>query len=182
MAHRAASSGRSRSFDSLVEDVWSGAPSGRRTTPPSSLRPAIEPATCLVLDIARLGLTRDRGRRVQILASSAYQAGLRFSLAAMGNDVGVVCHGGRYGAQAFFEQVISLTYTRSFGTGERVWLSCDCGRRAGKLYLPPGETAFACAECLDLHLNHDRGAAVRWRGRTLDKATLEWAEPLSHAV
>ena len=182
MAHRAASSGRTRSFDSLVEDVWNGAPSGRRTSPLSSLRDAPESNTCLILDIARLGLTRDRGRRVQILASSAYQAGLRFSLAAMGSDVGVVCHGGRLGSLALFEQVIPLTHTRSFGTGERLWLTCACGRRAGKLYLPPGETAFACAECLGVHLNHESGVAVRWQDRTLKKATLDWTEPLSDAV
>ena len=182
MVHRAASSGRTRSFDSLVEDVWSGAPSGRRTPPLSSLPEGLEPETCLVLDIARLGLTRDRGRRVQILASSAYLAGLRFSLAAMGNDVGVVCHGSRLGSPALFEQVIHLTHTRSFGTGERLWLTCDCGRCAGKLYLPPGEAAFACAECLGVHLNHDRGVAVRWHNRMLKKTTLDWTEPHSNAV
>jgi hypothetical protein len=147
----------------------------------SSLREGLEPKTCLVLDIARLGLTRDRGRRVQILASTAYQAGLQFSLAAMANDIGVVCRG-RLGSPAFFEQVIPLTHTRSFGTGERLWLTCDCGRRASKLYLPPGEAAFACDECLDVHLNHDRGVAVRWQGRTLTKVTLDWVEPLSDAV
>jgi hypothetical protein len=119
---------------------------------------------------------------VQILAAAAYPAGLRFSLAAMGNDVGIVCHGGRPGSQALFEQLIPLTRTRSFGTGERAWLTCKCGRRSGKLYLAPGQAAFACAECLGLRLNHDRGVAVRWRGRWLNKATIDWVEPLSHAV
>ena len=182
MAPRAASSGRSHSFESLVGEVWNGVPPGRTMPAPPSLHPSTVPATCLVLDIARLGLTRDRARRVQILSASAEEAELRFSLAAMGNDVGLACYGGRPGAAMLFEQVIPLTRTPSFGTGQRVWLTCDCGRRAGKLYLPPGAGAFACPDCLDLRLDHEGGIAVRWHGGTLHKATLDWSEPLSQTV
>ena len=46
------------------------------------------------------------------------------------------------------EQTIALTTTRMVSVGRRWWFACPrCGRRAGKLYLPPGEQFFGCRLC-----------------------------------
>lgn len=34
--------------------------------------------------------------------------------------------------------------------GIRFWFTCKCGKRVGKLYLPPGEFYFKCLQCHDL--------------------------------
>jgi hypothetical protein len=67
-------------------------------------------------------------------------------------------------AEAYGMRVLTLEYTIT-DTGERVtipvelettrprfggvrwWGRCPCGRRVGKLYLPPGATRFACRYC-----------------------------------
>jgi hypothetical protein len=54
--------------------------------------------------------------------------------------------------------MIGLTPTRPNYGGVRWWFRCPvkalsgrrCGRRVGKLYLPPGEAYFACRECHEL--------------------------------
>jgi hypothetical protein len=171
------------SVDTLLAAVWNDAPSGR-----SKPFPGVEPlptsdGVCLILDITRLGLTRDRGRSVRIYAASPFEAGPRLSLATLGNELGIVCQGtgGRDGG--FREQVICLARTRSFEAGERRWLSCPglanapCGRRAMKLYLPPGESVFACAECHGMRLGHERGSTLHWRGRLLRRCVLDWQDP-----
>jgi hypothetical protein len=44
--------------------------------------------------------------------------------------------------------VIWLTATRPHFGGRRWWFLCpSCGRRVGKLYLPPNEKIFACRLC-----------------------------------
>ena len=46
------------------------------------------------------------------------------------------------------EQTIALTTSRLVSVGRRWWFACpSCGRRAGKLYLPPGERHFCCRLC-----------------------------------
>jgi hypothetical protein len=134
------------------------------------------------LDVARLRLTRDRARLVNIYAAHPFDTGPRFSLAAIGNEVGIVCYDGRADGSRFREQVIALARTRSFGTGDRVWLTCACERRVTKLYLPPGELRFACADCHDVQLGHDRGVRLRWHEHELRKTVLDWTEPLADAV
>ncbi len=55
-------------------------------------------------------------------------------------------------------QLIPLGTTRPNYGGLRWWFRCPlkapsgrrCGRRVGKLYLPPGEAYFACRECHEL--------------------------------
>jgi hypothetical protein len=54
------------------------------------------------------------------------------------------------------EQVRLLSTRPNFG-GERLWFACSlqlngksCNRRVGKLYLPPGESQFACRQCHNL--------------------------------
>jgi hypothetical protein len=34
--------------------------------------------------------------------------------------------------------------------GQRMWMLCpECGRRCGKLYLPPSASSFGCRDCHD---------------------------------
>ena len=47
-------------------------------------------------------------------------------------------------------QSISVTTTRPHLGGIRYWFRCECSRRAGRLYLPPGEKQFRCRRCYDL--------------------------------
>ena len=55
------------------------------------------------------------------------------------------------------ELPVSLTRTYPHFGGVRWWFTCPlildgerCGRRAGKLYLPPGAGHFGCRHCHDL--------------------------------
>jgi len=45
------------------------------------------------------------------------------------------------------EQRVSVATVRPHLGGERPWFVCGCGRRAGRLYLPPGQRAFRCRHC-----------------------------------
>jgi hypothetical protein len=46
---------------------------------------------------------------------------------------------------------IRLTTTKLVSGGSRWWFECPkCNKRMGKLYLPPGENAFACRLCYNL--------------------------------
>ncbi len=63
-----------------------------------------------------------------------------------------------YGAVRFIEEcTITLTTTRCRFGGERLWFKCPftrqgmvCGRRVGRLYLPPGQAMFGCRTCQNL--------------------------------
>ena len=73
--------------------------------------------------------------------------------------------GGSGGPVFDYEIPLTSTETRPFG-GRQHWFLCPaqvrrglpredgspniCGRRVGKLYLPPGESQFACRRCHDL--------------------------------
>jgi len=48
------------------------------------------------------------------------------------------------------EQTIPVTTVRPPLGGKRYWLVCACGTRAGRLYLPPGQTIFRCRTCHNL--------------------------------
>ena len=49
-------------------------------------------------------------------------------------------------------QNVQLTSTPGGYGGYLYWLLCPvCGRRAGKLYLPPGKEAFLCRRCHGLY-------------------------------
>lgn len=60
----------------------------------------------------------------------------------------------RAGGREIIERVRLLTTKPHFG-GMRSWFACpfsskdrkSCGRRVGKLYLPPGELRFGCRQC-----------------------------------
>jgi hypothetical protein len=63
------------------------------------------------------------------------------------------------------EQTVPLTTTQLVSGGLRWYFVCPrCGRRAAKLYLPPGEQAFGCRACYDLAYPGSR----RKRERCLD--------------
>ncbi|MGA8215918.1 MAG: hypothetical protein WB799_20160 [Candidatus Sulfotelmatobacter sp.] len=55
------------------------------------------------------------------------------------------------------ESLIPITTTPSHLGGKRHWFKCPivrdgktCGRRVGRLYLPPGAPAFGCRHCHNL--------------------------------
>jgi hypothetical protein len=45
------------------------------------------------------------------------------------------------------EQLVPITTVRPYLGGKRFWFLCGCGRRAGRLYLPPGQRVFLCRHC-----------------------------------
>jgi len=63
----------------------------------------------------------------------------------------------RDGEKYDIDELISLQMTPSVVGGSRWWFTCPlivngraCGRRVGKLYLPPGARYFGCRQCHDL--------------------------------
>jgi hypothetical protein len=60
--------------------------------------------------------------------------------------------------------VVPLLTSRLVSGGLRWWFRCPacrgggppCGRRVGKLYLPPGGKVFACRHCYDLAYTSSR--------------------------
>jgi hypothetical protein len=66
------------------------------------------------------------------------------------------------------ECLIPVTTTRPHLGGKRHWFRCPilrdgkvCGRRAGRLYLPPGASVFGCRDCHNL---------TYWKSQTHDKS------------
>jgi hypothetical protein len=55
----------------------------------------------------------------------------------------------RFGV-AVDEQTVPVTTVRPHLGGKRYWLVCTCGKRAGRLYLSPGQTTFRCRICHNL--------------------------------
>lgn len=61
----------------------------------------------------------------------------------------------KIGEQAAAEEVEILNGYSPLGRGKRFYFKCPglddpCGRRVGKLFLPPGERRFACRACHNL--------------------------------
>jgi hypothetical protein len=48
------------------------------------------------------------------------------------------------------EQTIPVTTVRPHLGGKRYWLLCACGRRTGRLYLPPGQGVLRYRGCYNL--------------------------------
>ncbi|HEY2466817.1 MAG TPA: hypothetical protein VGI45_03100 [Terracidiphilus sp.] len=59
-------------------------------------------------------------------------------------------------------QTIRLTTTRPHFGGKRFWFLCECGKRAGRLYLPTGQTVFRCRLCYDLTFESAQQHNTRW--------------------
>ena len=51
---------------------------------------------------------------------------------------------------------IQVTTTRPHYGGVRVWFVCGCGRRCGKLYLPPDGDIYRCRRCYGLAYTSQR--------------------------
>ena len=65
------------------------------------------------------------------------------------------------------ESLIPVTTTRAYLGGKRHWFRCPmvregktCGKRVGRLYLPPGASVFGCTDCHNL---------TYWKSQTHDK-------------
>jgi hypothetical protein len=88
----------------------------------------------------------------------------------------------RDGERHDVDEPIALQTTHSSVGGMRWWFTCplvtnggSCGRRVGKLYLPPGARYFGCRHCYDLTYEssqeshkYDRLFAELARGTGLD--------------
>jgi hypothetical protein len=48
------------------------------------------------------------------------------------------------------QQLIPVTTVRPHLGGKRFYFQCGCGRRAGRLYLPPGQGSYRCRHCHSL--------------------------------
>src|SRR5258708_6810979 len=59
-------------------------------------------------------------------------------------------------------QTIRFTSTQPNWGGVRYWFKCDCGRRSGRLYLPPSETLFRCRPCYDLTFRSSQEHSKKW--------------------
>jgi hypothetical protein len=109
---------------------------------------------CLVLDInelARQGLLGDRRREGRLRwhdrRTGERLLALSYHFERIDRQTGRLklvysvdgCHQ---------EQTIALTTSRLVSVGRRWWFACPgCGRRAGKLYLPPDARRFGCRLC-----------------------------------
>lgn len=59
-------------------------------------------------------------------------------------------------------QTIHFTSTQPNWGGVRYWFECECGRRSGRLYLPPGETFFRRRPCYDLTFQSSQEHSKKW--------------------
>jgi hypothetical protein len=152
--------------------------SGRWGTGKGDAKALVE--SCRVLDIGLLvrdGVVRpDRSRRGKLswsrdgeeVASIGYQVDTR----ADGGTFRLTYSVGRDGREkAAQDYVVPLVTTSLVSGGRRWWFRCvacreggpPCGRRAGKLYLPPGGRVFACRRCHDLAYSSSRESR-KWDG------------------
>jgi hypothetical protein len=79
------------------------------------------------------------------------------------------------------EYLIPLTTTRPNLGGTRFWFICCCGRRVGGLYLPPGQSVFACRTCYNLTYQsaqtHDKRRDALMRDTTALLAAMHSKSP-----
>lgn len=48
------------------------------------------------------------------------------------------------------QQLIPVGTVRPHLGGKRFWFQCGCGKRVGRLYMPPGQQVFRCRHCYNL--------------------------------
>jgi len=72
-------------------------------------------------------------------------------------------------------QLISITSTRPHLGGKRFWFLCACGKRVGKLYIPPGEESFRCRHCCNLTYESAQTHDPRANSLAVDLAALQGA-------
>jgi hypothetical protein len=172
---------RSKSLETLSTHVLAGYPAAalqRIPRPSSAPRPA--QAVVRVLDIQQMPLTRPNAQQVSVLICSEPACSLALGL--VGHVIGLRNYEPET-HESFREQVIVLDESNVFQQGRRRWFACPgikkpCGSRRMKLYLPPGETVFACAECHELAVPHAPERPLRWRNQSLPQEVLRWHEPV----
>jgi len=60
-------------------------------------------------------------------------------------------------------QTVNLEQTPAHFGGSRVWFLCPgCGRRSGRLYLPPRAASFLCRLCHDLTYESAQTSGTFW--------------------
>ncbi len=75
------------------------------------------------------------------------------------------------------QELVVISSEANFG-GHQRWLTCpSCGRRVGKLYLPPNEIAFLCRRCH--HLAYRNQIVRDGRRRRKDRRTRQQHERLA---
>jgi hypothetical protein len=148
-----------------------GTGSGRRPT--GLNRIAVE--ECLSIPVGRLsktGLLSGQVANVRLTWSSGDQAGTSLLVGAKTDSQTVTAVNLQYNVGAGddaspVEQPIGLARSRMPYGGERVWFSCPaCDRRAGVLYLPPGQRLFACRACH--RLRYGRELRNKWFPREVN--------------
>jgi len=112
---------------------------------------------CLALDVNILN--RKGALRAGCMGTISWSGGSEIGIFAYEREpdfelVLRLSYSGRYGPVS---QIIPIIWTVPNYGGKRPWFRCDhqgygvgCGRRVGKLYLPPGAMYFACRHCYDL--------------------------------
>ena len=137
-------------------------------------------AIACVLDIQQVPLTQPNPRLVSLLISDDERAA--FAMGLVGNAVGLRAYAPGEGG-GFEEQVIELVESGVYGRGQRKWFACPglpglpCGSKRMKLYLPPGESVFACTECHEIVVPHTPERPLRRHGESLRQVVLRWHEP-----
>jgi hypothetical protein len=111
-------------------------------------------------------------------------AGPPLALGVVGDRVGIQASEPGY---AFDEQVIELAESDVYRRGQRKWFACPgldgraCGSKRMKLYLPPGESTFACTDCHGITVPHTPDRPMRWRDEPVRQQVLRWHEPVEIA-
>jgi hypothetical protein len=73
---------------------------------------------------------------------------------AVGSRLRLSCRFDAFGSRVE-QEVEIVAFPSPLGRGNRFYFRCPgldepCGRRVGKLYMPPGESRFACRHCWEL--------------------------------
>ena len=143
---------------------------------------------CLVLsaaDLARIGLLRANLHRAGSVAwtntATAQTSAIGFDPNVWDEHGSARLHYTRTRDDERVDYRVAVTSTPLPWGGRRWWFACPlvtggaaCGRRCGKLYLPPGARYFGCRRCHDLTYassqeahKHDRWMAELARGSGL---------------
>ncbi len=122
---------------------------GRR---PWTNRLTTEECICLsVVDMHRAGVFRSGpGSRWVLKPSSGESSGIGYTVVEMpGYALGL-----RFNSEREGPYIVPITTTSRQLRYRRFWIKCPavidgirCGRRVGRLYLPPGQHVFGCRTC-----------------------------------